>query len=495
MEEIINVAAVQMPWKRVADLNQLHDELYRYLRLAKTKDARLVILPELVGTIIAAALLDEEQRRRQAQAGVFARLRSALAGSEHRRLADALPQFVSAESETLRNIYLDLFSAAAREHGIWLVAGSLYLRDENGAVRALSGIFDANGDLHGWQAKLHPAAHERALVVPGERLTVFEAPWGRFGVLLGNDLLYPELGRALAYRGATGIANPAAATRPATWKRLRIAAAARAQENQLFVAQSFLLGSDELTAEKRTFVGRSALWSPVELSPRGDGLLVEIGAANAEGVISGEWNIVALRRLWQEADERPRESLRGPLFARLLGHDYESGATIAGRTAAIEAEAAERAARARPMVLPSPTWPEPVAAPTELPEPVPPEEFLAAIEAEVEEVADLEGARELLAGVQPPESEERLEAPDEPAANEDLARAPDEPPREVEPRQLSDEHTAGAGPLQVLGGAEPQHVPEGPADDDAPIEGQDKMAAGRTVPPPESPEGGEPPLS
>ncbi|MCZ7569659.1 MAG: hypothetical protein M5U01_13915 [Ardenticatenaceae bacterium] len=465
MDEIVTIAAVQMPWKRVADLTQFRDELYRYLRLAKAKDARLVLLPELIGTSIAAAMLTEEQQQRKARTGVFARLRSALAGPEQTRVADALPQFVSTESQALRAAYLDLFSTAAREHAIWLVAGSLYLRDAGGPVRALSGVFDANGNVHGWQAKLHLADHERALAVPGESLTVFEAPWGRFGVLLGNDLLYPELGRALAYRGVVGIVNPAAATRSVTWKRLRIAALARAQENQVFVTQSFLLGPDELTGENGLFVGRSALSSPVELSPRGDGLLVEVGAETAEGVISGEWNIVALRRLWQDADERPREDLRGPLFAKLLGFDYESGATIAERTAAIEAEAAEQAARAKPLILQSPAWPERPVVPAELPPAPPPDQFLAGIEAEVEEVADLEGARELLEGVQP--SSELSEAASEPALGGELIEAQEELPAEDESSQVLDESPGTEESPQAPDELPAEEKPP-PVDDDEP---------------------------
>lgn len=392
MPERIPVAAVQLGWKHHTERAQAHDDLYRYLRLARTKGAELVVLPELSGFLVAPALQRPDQQATGSSGGFWQRLRGA-GRSEPHPLRQALPLLVSEHSDELLAAYLDLFSPAAREHATWLVAGSLFMREAGGPVHALAALFDANGALVGWQSKLHLSDGERALALPGDDLQSFATPWGRLGILLGSDMLYPELGRALAYRGVDLIANPVAATSTTMWKRLRLAAAARAQENQLFVAQSFLLGPNEVTGAgddaAPPFVGRSALFAPIEMTARGDAILAEMGTESAEGVVAEVCDLARLHTLWQEADERPREALRGPLFAQLLAFDYESGATLNERAAEASAQTAHRA-RAATMAVQRTAWGPPPPPTTT------PAEFLDAIEAEVGEIADIENARDII---------------------------------------------------------------------------------------------------
>ncbi|KAJ1942644.1 Omega-amidase nit3, partial [Linderina pennispora] len=71
---------------------------------------------------------------------------------------------------------------------------------------------------------------------PGNALTDFATPWGRFGVGICYDMRFPELAMIAARRGCVGMIYPGAfnmTTGPMHWELLL---RARAMDNQVFVA-------------------------------------------------------------------------------------------------------------------------------------------------------------------------------------------------------------------------------------------------------------------
>ena len=344
MNTHITAAVVQASWRRLADADEVRSELKRYLRLVRNKGADLAVLPEQFGLMLAIPLASGLRGSLVKKAiggrGFWGKLVGALSGGAAEMLGGlpaVLPRLIAEQSDVMRDTYVELLSAAAREHAVYLVGGSLYLQDEDGQVRAMSPVFDRTGDLLGWQAKFHLDPMDEAYAMPGDTLNTFETEFGRLGVLLGGDILYPELTRALAYRGVVALANPALATTPAEWQRMRIVLNARAQENQIFAAQAFLIGDNEFTPEiGDTFEGKSGIVAPVELTPRTDGILVEVGSPKAEGVVSAAWDFAALRHLWETGSAQPRRTMRSHIFHDLLHFDYQSGATIEERFHAIE---------------------------------------------------------------------------------------------------------------------------------------------------------------
>lgn len=338
MADSAMVAVVQLQWKRYQSELPLRDELTRFLRVARTKGAALAVFPELTGLMVAGPLAVEKQETLKKKGGLLNRLLNSLGGAPE--LADALPMLVQEHSTELTNHYTRLFGELAYEHRMIIVGGTLLAQGGDGVVQYRAGVFDVDGNLMGWQTKFHLTEDEASLAEPGETLQTFDAPFGRFGVLIGHDLLFPELARALAFRGCVGIVNPTLARSPDSWRRQRLVANARAQENQMFVAQSFLVGTNDIfVGDSGPLMGKSALLAPVELSPRGDALLADVGTDRVESVVVGEWNVQALENLWRSSDVPVRSMVRGPLYRRLLAFDYESGATIAERTGDVEAVA------------------------------------------------------------------------------------------------------------------------------------------------------------
>ncbi|GAB2680335.1 carbon-nitrogen hydrolase family protein [Nocardia goodfellowii] len=92
-------------------------------------------------------------------------------------------------------------------------------------------LVHADGVL-GRQPQLHRSARHRWLTAPGDDLAVFELPWGRIALVVGDDALFPETFRLAAVRDADVVAVPCTPSEP--WE-LRLGLPERAAENRLNV--------------------------------------------------------------------------------------------------------------------------------------------------------------------------------------------------------------------------------------------------------------------
>ena len=305
------VAAIQPKWQRFEDEPALRNHLARFLRMARDKGATVAVLPELSGLMLAAPL-GREVTMAANRNSFWGRLRSSLGGAPE--LADLLPTLIDEQSDLLVERYVALFGGLAREFALVIVAGSLLSKTPQGNVEYRSAVFDSDGGLLGWQSKFFLSELQRGLASPGAELHYFDSSVGRLGVLLGDDILIPALVEHLARVDCLGVLNPTMARQIDDWQRQQIVARARANENQLFIAQSYLVGEDDLFAgPQRNLEGRSNVLAPVELTPRRDGILSMVGAEKVEGVVAGEWNVAALRNLIDTTDLPLRRMGRLPL--------------------------------------------------------------------------------------------------------------------------------------------------------------------------------------
>ena len=336
LAERVVVACVQQRMHLPLTLDEYREDLRRFMRVAATKQARLVVFPELGGVMVAppilrdfrSQLLKRADRGRRRHAGLWDRLvgnvagvLSGVVGADFRRGLGAL---LDVAAQELWRAYEEVFGGLAREFGMTVVAPSAYLPDPvDGVIRNLAVIFDSNGQMVGHQAKvvLHPA--DTDLAQAGTTWDVIATEVGRIGLILGSDVLYPEVGRLLAYQGADLFVVQAASTDELLYQKLRAASLARMQDNQLFAATSFLIGDNQLSRAQRTpFVGKSALFAPQELTPRSNGVLVEMGNLRSEGVLAAQWDFAALRALWETSETPVRRQLPLQQAGQLLAQLY-----------------------------------------------------------------------------------------------------------------------------------------------------------------------------
>lgn len=100
------------------------------------------------------------------------------------------------------------FCEMAREHGIWLIPGSMFT-SVDGQRYNESMVIDPNGEVVGRYRKMFPFMPYEEGVEPGHEFLVFDVPGvGRFGLTICYDLWFPETTRTLAAMGAEVILAP-----------------------------------------------------------------------------------------------------------------------------------------------------------------------------------------------------------------------------------------------------------------------------------------------
>ncbi len=342
------VACAQQQMRLFDSAEAYRKELSRFLHMARAKGAGLVVFPALAGVMVAGPLVEgfrvnllrqaDAQRR---QGSFWARTRGALAsgtagllGASFRK---ALTQLLQTDPAGLLAAYETTFGELARAYEVTIVAGSAYLPDAAGTIRHRATVFGPDGTVLGQHCKMILSSEDEGLAVAGDTWTVIPTPAGRIGIFLDAEALYPEAGRVLAYGGAEVLVTLAAVGDEALAAYVRAATIARAQENQCFALSSFLVGKNHLASEADTesraasgeFVGKSGIYAPLELTPRHTGVLVEMGTASSEGLITAELDQARLRELWQTGVAPLRRTMPAELFASCLPALYGDRRTLA----------------------------------------------------------------------------------------------------------------------------------------------------------------------
>jgi predicted amidohydrolase len=159
-------------------------------------------------------------------------------------------------------------SAAARTHGIWVVAGTIPINAAESRVRAASIVYDDHGRAVARYDKIHlfdvvlrdgESHFESRVIESGEDVVVVDTPAGRLGLSVCYDLRFPELYRRLLDQGAQIVSIPAAFTAytgRAHWEPL---VRARAIENLVYVVAAAQVGHH---AKGRETHGHSMIVDP-----------------------------------------------------------------------------------------------------------------------------------------------------------------------------------------------------------------------------------------
>lgn len=262
----LRVACVQICANDNAEDNVLH--ALRQIRLAAQAGAQFVTLPEAVDYLDA----DFQRTREYAQAE-----------PAHAALA--------------------AFCAIARELGVWLLIGSLTVRDDDGELVNRSLLLSAQGEVVCRYDKIHlfdalPGSSsftESKLYKRGQHARVHDTPWGPLGLSICYDVRFPHLFRGLAQAGAGMIAIPAAfmkVTGEAHWHTL---VRARAIETGCFVIAPAQCGHHY--GERYSF-GHSLIVDPwgTVLADAGDGPGFIVADLDLAGVDQARTRIPSLHQ-------------------------------------------------------------------------------------------------------------------------------------------------------------------------------------------------------
>lgn len=175
-------------------------------------------------------------------------------------------------------------SAQAREHGLWLIGGTLPLRgDTPGRVRNACCVFAPDGSMAARYDKIHlfrfdngrESYDEARVLEAGSQAIAVQAGALRVGLSICYDLRFPELYRELCRPPCDVLSVPAAFTHTTGRAHWELLLRARAVENQCYVLAAAQGGLHE--NGRRTW-GHSMIVDPwgevLAVRPEGEGVVV-----------------------------------------------------------------------------------------------------------------------------------------------------------------------------------------------------------------------------
>jgi len=138
---------------------------------------------------------------------------------------------------------VNLMAQRAGEFGVHIAFGLATKERVESVLYNSAVLVGPEGELVGSYNKLHLRGEERMAFREGFRLPVFDTEIGRIGLLIGWDLAFPEVARALSLEGAE-LLCVLANWETAQLDEWRTFVKARALENAVFVAAANRVGED-----------------------------------------------------------------------------------------------------------------------------------------------------------------------------------------------------------------------------------------------------------
>lgn len=207
--------------------------------------------------------------------------------------------------------YLQLFHGLARQHGLYILGGS-HIRNVDDRLYNVAHLFSPEGEIFE-QQKLHLSPLEKPMLEPGRQLRIFDTEKAKICLLTCYDIEFPETARLATLRGAEIVLSPSATPGASGYWRVRHCAQARCIENQIYVAQSSLLGE---VIPGAPFTGTASILCPCDTTVREDGV-VAVGTLDQAGVVSGEVDTDWLKEIRIRGEVTPLNDRRWDVIEAL----------------------------------------------------------------------------------------------------------------------------------------------------------------------------------
>jgi predicted amidohydrolase len=144
----------------------------------------------------------------------------------------------------------------AKQQGCYVVYG--FAEEDRGALYNSAALIGPSGTL-GVYRKVHLYDRENLFFEPGDLgFPVFDTPFGKIGMMICFDWIYPESARALALKGAQLIAHPSNLVMP----YCPDAMVTRCLENRVLAATADRVGVEDRGGFRLTYIGTSEIISP-----------------------------------------------------------------------------------------------------------------------------------------------------------------------------------------------------------------------------------------
>ncbi len=308
----INVACVQQKARIYPDEESFKERICFFMKKASEENCSLIVFPEGVGAMLAPQFMPRPLVKvlmtaynEEEGASAFRAAGKALLGKFLDRvtagqdLTATFNETLKKHGRELRESYLRVFSSAAREYAMYVVGGSAYVPDEiTGSIVNAAYVFGPEGEVLGYQNKIHLYIEDTHICKPGTEIKVFDTGFGKIGVPICYEGMFPEISRIMVLRGARALINVSACPGEICFAKIRAGAWSRVQDNQVFGLHSCLVGRNDLSKEfTADYVGRSSVLAPLDYTPDLSGVLAEAGSLYGEELLVATWDFNRLAEL------------------------------------------------------------------------------------------------------------------------------------------------------------------------------------------------------
>jgi predicted amidohydrolase len=281
----LRVALAQYPIDFLGSWSAYEAKLGRWVEEAAANGAGLLLFPEY-GSMELASLFAEEIRQ------------------DLTRQIEAMQLFLPRVER--------LHSELAKHFGLYILGASLPVRLADGHTVNRAHFFGPSG-RHGFQDKRVMTRFERESwgIAAGVGAKLFETSFGRVGVSICYDAEFPLKVRAMGQNGAKLLLVPSCTDTEHGWNRIRLAARARALENQFLALVAPTVGQADWSPAVDANVGAAGVYGPPDLGYPSHGILLE-GVRDRPSWIFAELDLAAIDRVRREGQVLNHRDWDGP---------------------------------------------------------------------------------------------------------------------------------------------------------------------------------------
>lgn len=164
-----------------------------------------------------------------------------------------------------------------KKYNLYCIAGTVVETDQDtGKKQNTSYFFDSDGKILGSYSKIHPVPKAEEGIAPGISHKVFDTEFGKVGIQICRDILYPEVTKITADLGAKIIFSPAFWSSFSTeygssldefhtndeLQMIKALIPARALENEVIFVFTNAAGNYETPERKDTLLGYTQIAEP-----------------------------------------------------------------------------------------------------------------------------------------------------------------------------------------------------------------------------------------
>ncbi|MFH1499236.1 MAG: bifunctional GNAT family N-acetyltransferase/carbon-nitrogen hydrolase family protein [Verrucomicrobiota bacterium] len=279
----VRVACVQYQMRKVKSFSEFARQVSYFTDIAADNGADFVLFPELFSVQLLSTT-----HTKSPQEGM-------------KKLAELAPKLVA------------LFRKLAVKYGVTIIGGSHPTRVGKDLHNVCT-VYLPDGTT-AEQPKLHITPNERKWwgITGGSDLRVIDTPAARIGVLICYDSEFPEAARCLADAGAEIIFVPFCTDNRQGYLRVRLCCAARAIENQVYVALAGNVGNLPDVENMDVQYGQAAVLTPSDFAFARDGIAAEADS-NEETVLICDLDLDELADAQVAGTVRQRLDRREDLF-------------------------------------------------------------------------------------------------------------------------------------------------------------------------------------